>query len=132
MKTFLSFFSLLFVLVSCKDTVIAEPKNLIPEDKMVNIIYDLSLLEGIKSYNSTNFRSLKSNDFVYKKYNIDSLQFAKSTQFYASDIDKYKKIYGEVGKRIEKNKDQVDSLISRGNKNKKVLEPINEEQQIVK
>jgi len=132
MRTFLSFFSLLFLLVSCKDTVITEPKNLIPEDKMVNIIYDLSLLEGVKSYNSTNFRSLKSNDFVYKKYNIDSLQFAKSTQFYASDIDKYKKIYDEVGKRIEKNKANVDSLISKGNQNKKVLAPINKEEQIVK
>ena len=91
MRIVVSIFCILLVMVSCKDTAIDEPENLIQEDKMINIIYDLALLEGVKTFNSSNFQSVKSNDFVYKKYKIDSLQFAKSTQFYASDINRYKK-----------------------------------------
>ena len=120
MRKILTFFGFLFLLISCNDTVVSEPKNLIDEDKMTNIIYDLALLEGIKSYNSSEFQSLKVNDYIYKKYKIDSLQFAKSTQFYASDVNKYQKMYEEVGKRIETNKAHIDSLLSKGTKLKVV------------
>ena len=121
MRIVVLFFCVLFAAVSCKDTTIVEPENLIEEDKMVNIIYDLALLEGIKNFNTSNLQSVKSNDFVYKKYKIDSLQFAKSTQFYASDIDRYKKMYEEVGKRIEANKVHIDSLV--GKKSKSLIVP---------
>lgn len=107
---------MLMVFVSCKDATISEPENLISEDKMVNIIYDLALLEGVKTYNSSTFQSLKSNEFVYKKYRIDSLQFAKSSQYYAVDINRYKKMYEEVGKRIESNRAHIDSLVGKESK----------------
>lgn len=123
MKKFLTFFGLLFLVISCKDAIISKPENLIDEDKMTNIIYDLALLEGIKSYNSSEFQSVKVNDFIYKKYKIDSLQFAKSTQFYASDVNKYKKMYEEVGKRIETNKAHIDSLLAKGTKLKATPSP---------
>ena len=121
MRIVVSIFCILLVMVSCKDTAIDEPENLIQEDKMVNIIYDLALLEGVKTFNSSTFQSVKSNDFVYKKYKIDSLQFAKSTQFYASDINRYKKMYEEVGKRIEAKKAHLDSL--NGKKAKNLIAP---------
>ncbi|PWA05614.1 DUF4296 domain-containing protein [Flavobacterium psychrotolerans] len=116
MKTGLALLSFLFLLTSCKDTGISKPKNLIEEDKMVDIIYDLALLEGIKVHNPANLQNVNSNEFVCKKYKIDSLQFVKSTQFYASDISNYKKMYEEVGKRIEKNKSYLDSIESKANK----------------
>lgn len=122
------FFCLLIIFGSCKDSAITEPENLISEGKMINIIYDLSLLEGIKAYNFSSFQSLKSNDFVYKKYKIDSLQFAKSTQFYAADIERYKKMYEEVGKRIESNKAHIDSLVGKKSKNLVLPKKLNHSQ----
>lgn len=116
MRIFLAFFVCVLLLVSCKDSAISKPDNLIEEHVMVDIIYDLSLLEGVKTYNTTHFQGIKPNEFIYKKYKIDSVQFAKSTQFYASNIDKYKKIYEEAGKRIEKNKAHIDSLVSKDGK----------------
>lgn len=113
MRVLLILFGVLFLTFGCKDTVISKPKNLIEEDKMENIIYDLALLEGIKSYNPTNFQNIKSNEYVYKKYKIDSLQFVKSTQFYASDISKYKKMYERVQKRLDDKKNPLDSLFKK-------------------
>ena len=70
MKKYLSLLVLLFILTSCKESVISKPKNLISQDEMVNIIYDLSLIDGIKVVKSSDYRSLKAKDFVYKKYKI--------------------------------------------------------------
>ena len=109
MKANIFLFGFFILLVSCKDTA-SKPDNLIGEDQMVDIIYDLTVLDGIKSHDPQNLQSFNQNDFIYKKYKIDSLQFAKSNQFYASDIHKYKKMYQQVSERIEKDKKRIDSL----------------------
>jgi hypothetical protein len=113
MKIILSLFVLIFLFTSCQDAMVKKPDNLIDEGKMIDIIYDLALIEGIKSQDYLAGQSIKSNDYIYKKYKVDSIQFAKSTQFYASDVTKYKKMYTEVGKRIDENKAKIDTLISR-------------------
>lgn len=112
MKKILIGISAIVLLASCNDTVISKPKNLIDEDKMVDIFYDLSLLEAIKAQNpySPQNQSINPKQFIYKKYKIDSLQFAQNNQYYVSQIDKYKKMYEKVGERIEKEKKKNDSL----------------------
>lgn len=109
MKANIFLFGFFIFLISCNDTA-PKPDNLIGEDQMIDIIYDLTILDGIKSHNPQNLQSFNQNNFIYKKYKIDSLQFAKSNQFYASDIHKYKKMYREVNERIEKDQKRVDSL----------------------
>ena len=116
MKIVVMIFSLFVLLISCQDGVVNKPDRLIERDKMVDVIYDLALLDGIKSRDPLNLQGVYPNEFIYKKYKIDSLQFAKSNQYYASDIRKYKKIYEEVGVRIENNKAYVDTLISKEKK----------------
>ena len=113
MRVLLILFGFLFLTLGCKDTVISKPKNLIEEEKMENIIYDLALLEGVKYLDPSNFQNIKSNEYVYKKYKIDSLQFVKSTQFYASDISKYKIMYERVQKRLSDKKNSLDSLLKK-------------------
>jgi len=113
MKIISSLFGLMFLVMSCQDAIVKKPDNLIQEGKMIDIIYDLALIEGIKSQDYLAGQSIKSNEYVYKKYKVDSTQFAKSTQFYASDVPKYKEIYTEVGKRIDANKAKIDTLISK-------------------
>lgn len=132
MKKILTFFGLLFLVISCKDAIISKPENLIDEDKMTNIIYDLALIEGVKSYNGSNFQNIKTKSFIYKKYKIDSLQFANSIQYYASEINTFKKMYDAVGKRIESNKVHIDSLINKETKNKNLPKKVNQDLPMVK
>jgi len=109
--------------VSCQKATVEEPENLIPEDKMVDIIYDLSVLQAMRSANQEVLDSNKVNPstYVYKKYKIDSLQFAKSNEFYAaSDIKKYEKLYQKVNDRLVKEKTAADTLIKRENDKLKI------------
>jgi len=91
----------LLVLISCT-SAIEKPKKLIEKDKMVDILYDIALLEAIKSQNvNGGISSKKANEFLFQKYKIDSLQWEENNKYYAADIEEYKKMYEEVKKRIQ-------------------------------
>jgi len=109
------------IFASCQKEVVKIPKNLIEKGKMVNIMYDLSLLEAIKIQNSSSLDSFKinSNQYIYKKYKIDSTQFAQNNIYYAADYNEYKKMYEQVKSRLDKNVIAVETLIN--NKKKKDL-----------
>ena len=109
-KFFLIVFSIF--LLSCGEQRVKKPTQLIEEDKMIEIIYDISLLDAI---NSVNPRTLEENNinsrtYIFKKYKIDSLQFAENSAYYASDLKKFKKMYETVENRIVENKKLADSL----------------------
>ena len=97
---------LLITFVSCKKSVLEKPDNLIEEEMMINILYDLSIIEAIKATNpiALDKYGINSSTFVYQKYKIDSLQLAKSDRYYAVDVDKYSKMFDEVNKRLEEQK----------------------------
>lgn len=103
MKKLLTLFLLFAILISCQKPAVSKPDNLIDEEVMVDIMYDISVLEAIKSQRAVVLESNKinPNTYIYKKYKIDSLQFANSDKFYASDIKKYKEIFEKVNERIE-------------------------------
>ena len=113
MKKIVSFFIILIVLVGCKKELVKEPKRLIEREKMVKIMYDLSLLEAMKVDNPTLMDSFKSNSnqYIYKKYKIDSVQFAQSNIYYAADYKEYEKMYNQVKVRLENEKAKVNSLM---------------------
>ena len=100
MKYSLLFIAITLIMISCKDEVVEKPKNLIERSKMVDIIYDLSILEAARTQTVGVQNYPKSTEFIKNKYKIDSLTFAKSTQYYASDIKEYKKMYNEVKERL--------------------------------
>lgn len=110
-KSTILFFLLVFL--SCNDDGVKKPSKLIEEEKMVDILYDLSILDALKSSNPKvlDENNIDSQTYIYKKYSIDSLQFVENTAFYASDLKKYKKMYETVEKRIEENKKVADSLL---------------------
>lgn len=127
MKKFVAAFAL-FVLMACGAPAADKPKNLIADDVMVEILYDLAVMDAIRSHSplSLQSRAINPSNYIYKKYGIDSLQFAQSNQYYAADIDEYKKIYTRVGELINANKAKADSLVLKGQKdpNLKVPQPI--------
>lgn len=120
-KIILPFLAVLTILSSCNKEIAKEPDLLIEKDKMVNIMYDLSLLGSIKIQNPSSLDSFKinSNEYIYKKYKIDSVQFAQNNIYYAADYKEYKKMFEQVKSRLDKDKTLMESLIS--NKKKKAL-----------
>ena len=100
----------MLLFASCNNSAVQKPDKLIDEETMTNIIYDLSVLEAMKSRNPQLMRN-STSEYVYKKYNIDSVQFVRNNQYYAAEIDKYKKIYEKVNTRIESEKKLADSLV---------------------
>jgi hypothetical protein len=97
-----------FFIVSCNN-FIEKPNNLIDEDQMVEIIYDISLLDAMKSQGVTTQTSYPTtSQFLKSKYKVDSITFAKSSQYYAADYKKYKKMYEEVKKRLEEDTKKIN------------------------
>ncbi|MFM2369319.1 MAG: hypothetical protein RL619_1619 [Bacteroidota bacterium] len=127
MKKLISLLAIIFILVSCKDEVIKKPKRLIEKEVMVNIMYDLSLLEAIRYQNPASLDTFRINPkkYIYKKYKIDSLQFAQSNAYYASDYEEYANIVARLEDRLTKKKAETVALIKaeakKKNKKKKTV-----------
>lgn len=120
MKKCFLFFVAFLTLASCQKDAIEKPENLISEEKMVDIIYDLSILQAMRNSNQAVLDSNKINPatYVYKKYKVDSLQFAESNRYYAAEnIKKYDKMYQSVNERILAQKAEVDTLLEKQRKN---------------
>lgn len=101
MKRLVFFFA--FATAACGGDSVKKPDNLIPRDKMADIMYDLQLLEAIRTQKPDVLvqHHIDAEHYVYAKYHIDSLQLAKSSQYYAHDLKDYKKLCEEVGKRFD-------------------------------
>jgi hypothetical protein len=109
MKKLVTIFLLFAILISCQKPAVSKPDNLIDEEVMVDIIYNISVLEAMKSQKAfvLEANKINPNTYIYKKYKIDSLQFANSDKFYASDIKKYKEIFDKVNKRMEEKMERL-------------------------
>ncbi|MDP5198003.1 DUF4296 domain-containing protein [Flavobacterium sp. DG2-3] len=112
MKNLIVILLVLFLSISCKKEVVKQPAKLIEKEKMIDIMYDLSLLEAMRYQKPLSLDSIENDPtkFILKKYKVDSLQFAQNNMYYASDYDNYKDMFDEVNKRISVNQRAADSL----------------------
>lgn len=97
-------FLIVLFLISCQDIEKTErPANLIPENKMVEVLTELSLLNSAKNYNKRFLEEtgFKPDEFLLKKYNIDSLQLAESTRYYARNYAQFEGMYKKVQRNLE-------------------------------
>lgn len=103
----------MILLASCSDKPVQKPDNLLTNDTMENIIYDTSILQAAQGYKTEilSQNNIKINDYIYKKYNIDSTTYFQNYKYYASDIKTFKKIYKRVNSRIENKKNEIDTLL---------------------
>jgi hypothetical protein len=123
MKKIIILLAIVFVFVSCKDEVVKKPNRLIEKETMINIMYDLSVLDGIKYQNPASLDSFKinPNKYIYKKYKVDSLQFAQSNIYYASNYEEYSAIVDEINTRLVATKAGVAALVKAEAKKKKPI-----------
>lgn len=95
---------LLFVVSCYKFKEPEKPKNLISKADMVNILIDLKLIASITAANDIKVldsSNILSEKYIYKKYNIDSTQFALSNNYYAYHLEDYESIYTKVKDSLE-------------------------------
>ncbi len=95
--------TLLILIIFCSCGFVNDenlvPDNLIAEEKMVDILYDMSLISVSKGINKRILENngMKPKKYILKKYNIDSLQFVLSNEYYSKDLERYLKIYEHDG-----------------------------------
>lgn len=92
------------LLFSCSKNPVPKPDNLLDEEVMVDIIYDISILQatdGSMPYKLTD-HNIKMDQYIFEKYKIDSITYRENQRYYAADARKYKKIYKKVIERFEK------------------------------
>lgn len=113
MKKIVSLLVILVLFFGCKEETVKKPDHFIEKGVMMNIIYDLSLLEAIKYNTPSTVETYNVNpkEYIYKKYKIDSAQFSQNNIYYAANYAEYKDMFDQVTKRIDNKKLTVDSLI---------------------
>ena len=127
LKRLLAYFAIILLATACyKYDKPKKPENLISKDKMVDIIMDVRLLSSANGKNKTTLEknNLQAEAYVYKKYNIDSLQFLLSNNYYAYYVDDYKAIYDKVEDSLKALKHKFDDLAAKEEKEKKYKDSI--------
>jgi len=84
-----------------------KPSNLLPEDKMVDILEDIHLTEskvnnlamGSSDSSLAIFKKLASD--ILKKHQVDTAAFRKSYQYYVAQPEEFKAIYNKIIEHLE-------------------------------
>ncbi len=113
----LVFIFLAFVsLVACQN--VERPKKpdaFIEENRMVDILYDISIVRSLKTYNINEMRTLdvRPESYIYDKYGIDSLQLSENISYYAVDFNEYAALWERVRERIAAKQEEVEAAIAK-------------------
>ena len=115
--------------MSCENLNVKKPSNLISEDQMVEILYDVVLINSAKGVNKQLLEKNIKNPqgYIYKKHNIDSLQFAESNAYYTFKSDIYKSIYEKLELKLTTQKTDYEALLK---DKKRVKDSIRERKKI--
>ena len=91
------------------------PENLISKEKMVEVLYDVYILNAAKGASKTVLEKngIFPEDYVFKKHNIDSLQFAESNAYYGFYVEEYEAILEQLELKIDANREQYQILIDK-------------------
>lgn len=124
---------ILSLFLACNPTNKPErPDNLIPEDKMAQILYDVIVLNAAKGSAKTVLENsgIMPEDYVFEKFGIDSLQFAKSNEYYSYDSETYDAIITKVDTMVARNKRiyqaKIDAEMERRKRERDSLNKLND------
>lgn len=92
-----------FVVFACSDNPVQQPKNLLDEETMENILFDVAVLQAAKANSPEVLQTnnIDSKDYIYKKYKIDSATYHQNNRYYAGDVRKHKHMHKRVLARLE-------------------------------
>lgn len=104
MKKLLLIVSSVILLFSCQDVKRSpKPKDLIPQEKMVDVLTEVALMQGARSYSKKLLleKGIAPYAHLTRKFGIDSVQFLNSNNYYAEHPKTYEQIYTQVKRRLE-------------------------------
>ena len=107
-------FLLSLITFSCIETgQNRPPDDLIPPQKMSQILADIILMKNIKRNNSfiKDKKGLLVPKYLYDKYGIDSLELASSQSYYAKNPKKYLPIFKLVQTQLKKLNDSIQETM---------------------
>ena len=113
MKRFIVALLLGMSVLACEPKLKPEkPDHLIPKDKMTEVLYDMFVVNAAKGINrrKLELEGLNPEQYILQKHSIDSVQFAKSNDYYAHDIEAYSEIIETVKKRLTIEKDRFEAI----------------------
>lgn len=107
---------ILFVLVlaGCQNVERPEkPENLISKDKMVQILAESYTGNAARSVRNRTLRDagVALDSILYSQFDIDSVSFAESNTYYASQINDYIDIISQVETILDGRKKKLDSIL---------------------
>lgn len=129
MKKYLTCNLFLFILIvfSCqKINKSPEPAQLIPKDKMVEILTDIAFVKAAKgSYKKVfDIEKINPEAYILEKHGIDSLVFSENNNWYTDQLEAYEEIFKEVKKNLEVSKNKFERLKKEEDSIKKVKDSI--------
>ena len=86
------------------------PENLISEEKMESIIFDIMILNASSSYDLKIDNNMISDELIFRKHDIDSAQFYDSELYYSKNPRIQLNIYSNVKRRIQKSIDSLKNI----------------------
>ena len=104
----------LLMLSSCAQVEEVPPENLIGEEKMADLIFELAVLEAAKGFvpKDKKERIVLDADSFYQFHDIDSAQFTSSNAYYAKQPKAYLRIVSMANSKLEefeKNTEESES-----------------------
>ncbi|MDA8572772.1 DUF4296 domain-containing protein [Flavobacteriaceae bacterium] len=102
-----------FLLISCQRDKYKAPENLISEEQMVDVLYEHMLMNAAKGINKKVLEQHIQDpaQYIFDKFNIDSLQFAQSNTYYANNNEVYASIYERLKQKLESDKKAIELLV---------------------
>mgnify|MGYP000010922471 FL=1 len=98
---------LLIFIFACSSNA---PDNLISEEKMESIIFDILILNASSSYDLKIDNNMISDELIFRKHNIDSAQFYESELYYSRNPRVHVNIYSNVKKKIQRSIDSLKNI----------------------
>jgi len=86
------------------------PEDLISEEKMESIIFDIMILNASSSYDLKIDNDMISDELIFRKHDIDSAQFYNSELYYSRNPRIHFNIYSNVKRRIQKSIDSLKNI----------------------
>jgi hypothetical protein len=92
-----------FVVLACSENPVPQPKNVLDEETMENILFDVAVLQAASANSPEVLKTnnIDSKDFIYKKYKIDSATYHQNNRYYAGDVRKHKHMHKRVLARLD-------------------------------
>jgi hypothetical protein len=97
------YLGVILAIFACNENPVKEPKVLLDEETMENILFDVAVLQAAKANSPEVLQAnnIDSKDYIYKKYKIDSATYHQNNRYYAGDVRKHKHLHKRVLARLE-------------------------------